>query len=66
MIPHKQKHVFHVYHERFWMKHLWKLYELEYILEKIDLQDSHYDPLFFHDKEHFYVDHVKSSYMLEI
>ena len=49
-----------------WLQHRWSLYELGYILTKIDEQDPHYDPRLFSGEETFYIDHVKSSYMLRI
>ena len=49
-----------------WLEHRWSLYELDYVLTKIDEQDPHYDPRLFSGEETFYIDHVKSSYMLRI
>ena len=50
-----------------WEKYFWDLNELEYITEKINEQNPHYDPAFFFvGKEEFYVNHVKTSYILKI
>ena len=49
-----------------WLEQRWSLCELDYILTKIDEQDHHYDPWLFAVEETFYIDHVKSSYMLRI
>ena len=49
-----------------WLEQRWSLCEIDYILTKIDEQDHHYDPWLFAVEETFYIDHVKSSYMLRI
>ena len=47
--------------------HRWDINELDYIVSKIGDLDSHYDPTpFYGEKELFYVEHVKSSYLLGI